>query len=252
MVKLSVLLLVYYFVGVTESTNITLDNLVWKIGSSVNVTVGPEDAVYCTVRDDRFQMVSEGPGPCRIVVDRVTIFHNGQWSVVYGVAGTGVYENSTFEVQVIGDWALPVLAWEGQELTISCPAGTAIRYCYIVAPNGTVFNMDPSTSSPHYEYAGSDFEAGDCGIKFNNFQRSDGGGWTCHVGLQDAVEADEYWTFCFVYVSDWVEKPRTWLLAAIPCLLLLFISFVLVIKKNRKWSYTRAATKDDQALSRII
>ncbi|PZC77415.1 hypothetical protein B5X24_HaOG203463 [Helicoverpa armigera] len=255
MLKLSVLLLVYYFVDVTASTNTTLENLVWNVGSSINVTIGPKDAVYCSVRDDRYQTVSEGPGPCRIVVDRVTIYHKGLWTAFYGEAGTDVYRNSTFEVQVTGDiyaGAIPVLAYEGQELTMSCPAGTEIGYCYIIAPNGTVYNIDPYTSTPLYEYEGSSFDSGDCGLRFYNFRRSDHGGWTCHVGLQDAIDANEYWTFCAVYVSDPVEKHRTWLYFAIPCLVMIFISFILVIKKNRKWTYVRTATEDALAPSRII
>ncbi|XP_047034599.1 uncharacterized protein LOC124640740 [Helicoverpa zea] len=317
-------------VNVLEFINITLDNLSWDIGSSVDITVGPEDAVYCRVRDNKYQIVSEGFGPCRIVVDRATMDHKGQWSASIGIAGTVVLEYISFNVDVRGDGAGPVVttgvAWNGDSVTLTCsvPAGyevsackfrdpnhdtmvashgvsqggyigsirgyeidaesnscslrimtmthwqegswrcavnttqgvshgflrvyaatvagqtegyyqhepvlrstdvfayegdavtmsctidAAIRYCYFRASNGTVYNVGPSILSPHYEYVGSGLDAGDCGIRFNDLMKSDEGYWSCHVGLEDNIYAEEQRSRFSLHFDELIWTHQMW------------------------------------------
>uniref|UniRef100_A0A2A4J868 Immunoglobulin domain-containing protein n=1 Tax=Heliothis virescens TaxID=7102 RepID=A0A2A4J868_HELVI len=318
-------------VNVIESINITLDNLVWDIGSSVDITVGPEDAVYCKVRDNRYQIVSEGFGPCRIVVDRATTYHTGQWSVSVGITGTVVLQYITFNVDVGGHGEGPVVAtsvsrngesviltcsvpagyeisackfrdpgyntmvashgvsqggytgtirgyemdaesqycslrvmtlsyqqegtwrcavntsqgvshgflhvtsasvaghgddfyppepvlrstdvfaYEGDAVTMSCTIDAPIRYCYFRASNGTVYNVGPSILSPHYEYVGSGFGAGDCGIRFNSLLKSDEGVWSCHVGLQNHIYAEEQRSRFALHFDELIWTQQMWI-----------------------------------------
>uniref|UniRef100_A0A2A4JY84 Ig-like domain-containing protein n=1 Tax=Heliothis virescens TaxID=7102 RepID=A0A2A4JY84_HELVI len=221
------------------------DSLIWDVGSSVDMIIGPEDAGYCSVRDSRHRLVVNGLGPCRIVVDRVTIYHNGLWSASIGVADSDVIHNSRFYVQVTG--AVPqghidVFAREGDQVTMSCSPGMPIRYCYVIASNGTVFNASRYTSITitALRVRRSGFDAGDCSIRFNNIRRSDEGRFSCHAGLANENSAEERWTYVFVYVD--ARTPRyVWLTIGIPCMLLIIAAITLISKSNHNWASVRAA-----------
>lgn len=73
----------------------------WIAGSAVNVTFGPEDALYCKLVDNHSRLVYDGFGPCRVIVDRVTKDHVGFWKLWIGAPGTVVARSSQVYVDVV-------------------------------------------------------------------------------------------------------------------------------------------------------
>ncbi|XP_021191124.3 uncharacterized protein LOC110376838 [Helicoverpa armigera] len=309
-------------VNIIELYNTTLPDLTWEAGSSVDIIVGPEDAVYCRIMDNRYRVFLEQFGPCRMVVDRVTMDHRGTWSVNIGISGAVTTYYSSFRVNIgREDTLTPVMrsiAREGQSVTLSCSVpreyevstcsfrspshnsmiaspgvgqngfaggvmsqetatgnhvctlrivafdrwqqGTwrcalnttqgvlhgflyvdsvsdfyrpepqlrgndefayelepvvmscsveaAIRYCYFRSPNGTVFNVGPSISSPDYEYVGTGFSGGECGIRFHRIQPSQAGRWSCNVGLAYKIYTEELSREIFLSLSEriWTQQ----------------------------------------------
>uniref|UniRef100_A0A2A4K227 Immunoglobulin domain-containing protein n=1 Tax=Heliothis virescens TaxID=7102 RepID=A0A2A4K227_HELVI len=315
-------------VNVLEPVNMTLDSLSWDVGSSVDIIVGPANAVYCRVRDNRLQTVFEGFGPCRIVVDRATTDHSGPWSINVGVPGSVVTHQSSFYVNVGREGARPVVttsvakdgqsvtltcavpagyevsackfrdpmkhnmiathgvsqdgyagsiisisyesnadnhvctlrilnfvdwqsgtwrcavntskgilhgflrvtptnitdyldsepvlrssnkvSYEGEAVTLSCSIDAPIRYCFFRSPNGTVYSVGPSILSSDYKYVGSGFSGGECGIRFYKILQSHEGRWTCHVGLENDIHAEEKTSIFRVTVKERAWTFRFW------------------------------------------
>lgn len=79
---------------------IYVEDSLWIVGRTVNMTIGPEDAVYCRVENVKGITVFDGFGLCKIVVDRVTIDHRGIWKIFIGVPGTVLLQKYIFYVEV--------------------------------------------------------------------------------------------------------------------------------------------------------
>ncbi|XP_062525413.1 uncharacterized protein LOC101737697 [Bombyx mori] len=77
---------------------------------------------------------------------------------------------------------------EGQAVVMSCSVSATIQYCYFRAQNGTVFSVTPGATSTYTEYVGNGFAAGECGVRFDGLLTTDGGRWSCHVGLLDTEQ----------------------------------------------------------------
>lgn len=66
----------------------------------MNLIVGPENAVYCQIKDPTGSVVSDKLGRCTIVVDRVSKRHNGTWFMTIGTPGRILTETLSFNVTV--------------------------------------------------------------------------------------------------------------------------------------------------------
>ena len=85
---------------------ISVEEMTWAEGDSVNVTLGPEDTVYCRLFDGKLNLIFDGFGLCRIVLDRVTTAHEGWWKIEVGVPGTVMLRRSNFYVSVMSSGML--------------------------------------------------------------------------------------------------------------------------------------------------
>lgn len=60
-------------------------------------------------------------------------------------------------------------------------------------------------SSEDYAYVGNGFDAGECGIRFNNLWRNDSGEWSCNVGVAGDREELSRGFDVSIYGKDPVE-----------------------------------------------
>ncbi|XP_059051891.1 uncharacterized protein LOC131846572 [Achroia grisella] len=182
-------------VTVIERWNKQYTALNWVKDGSVDITIGPEDAVYCRIEDPSGTVVFLGFGACKIVLERTTEEHNGVWKISLTLPEKVLTE----DLEVTVTEGKPVLttdvdritAMEGDTVTMSCSIQSAVRYCYFRAHNGTVFNVSPGSISGTMEYVGAGLDAGECGIRLRNLLSSDSGSWSCHVGFQDYNEPEQ-------------------------------------------------------------
>lgn len=75
---------------------------------------------------------------------------------------------------------------EGKNVTIVCRAISPITSCTFSIPgeiNQIVLKDDNETRSDNYEYAGSGFESGQCGITIYGLKRENNGRASCTVDL---------------------------------------------------------------------
>lgn len=54
---------------------------------SVDVTIGPEDTIYCKVEDPKGYVLFSGFSRCRIVIDRASDEYAGQWTMTVALPG---------------------------------------------------------------------------------------------------------------------------------------------------------------------
>ncbi|XP_048478099.1 uncharacterized protein LOC105386750 [Plutella xylostella] len=115
---------------------------------------------------------------CGIETDEAT--HYGflkvlcPWALMNPVIAASVVTEPTLTAADLSK----VLFREDDAVTMSCSVQASIKYCYFRAGNGSVFSVNPETSSPG-------FDAGECSMRLERVSLLDDGAWSCHAGLVD-------------------------------------------------------------------
>lgn len=91
---------------ISEPVQIAVQDQQWTVGQSVNMTMGPADAVYCNLYNSRRDTVFDDFGPCRVEIDKVTSDLRGQWLIYVGVPGSIGVRYQKFNVDVLSSGEL--------------------------------------------------------------------------------------------------------------------------------------------------
>ncbi|KAJ8709262.1 hypothetical protein PYW07_009088 [Mythimna separata] len=192
-------------VNILETVQISIDDIVWTAGSPVNMTVGPEDAVYCRLLDNNFISIFDGFGPCRIELDSVTMAHKGRWRMSVGLPGTVMLREKIFNVTVLpADNRPPVSTYvttNGSSVILTCsvPAENEVQACLFREPTGTVLIASHGVGQDgvsgtviRYE---SDSESHNCSLRLLRPSSENRGMWRC------AVNTEEHTSYAFLAVT---------------------------------------------------
>lgn len=93
--------IILFFFSYIASVDIAIDDLRWSISDSINITLGPENTVYCKIEDPFGHTVYDDFGQCKIVLTRVTLEHDGLWHMYIGVPGNVLLQTIGFVVSVL-------------------------------------------------------------------------------------------------------------------------------------------------------
>ncbi|KAJ2954851.1 hypothetical protein O0L34_g3168 [Tuta absoluta] len=188
--------------------------LVWTKNLPLNVSIGPEDAVYCKIVNPSGFVVSEGFGPCSIVLDRVRPEHAGVWKAAIGTVGRVLVEDHHFIVRVKTALKTQVstsVVAEKPWVMLSCRVKSEheISACKFRDPTGKVLLVSPGVGEDRYSFHGtpvdlySEVGTHQCGVRITNPVAEDQGLWRCAVVTQQ----DTYYGFLNVFVPWILSDP---------------------------------------------
>lgn len=84
---------------------------------------------------------------------------------------------------------------EGESAEILCSFGRAVQACRFYSPNNTrAIKLSEQSQSGRFQYYGSGFANGQCGIRITELQKIDEGAWKCQLDVGDDQE-DVYGDF---------------------------------------------------------
>ncbi|XP_026761412.2 uncharacterized protein LOC113520310 [Galleria mellonella] len=181
-------------------------DFIWTKDRSVNITIGPEDAVYCKIEDPHGYVVFDGFGACNIALGRVRREHNGLWKMTVGLSGKVLTEEYDFTVTVTEAAQKPTVITHVEKqqpevlLTCSVPTEYEVHACKFRDPSGRVLLANEGVGESRYSFHGagvslnSQVQTHECGLRITNPQTSDLGLWRCAV----ETEAKEYYGFLTV------------------------------------------------------
>ncbi|CAH0677897.1 unnamed protein product [Spodoptera exigua] len=181
-------------VNVLEHVQLAVQDQQWTVGQSVNMTMGPADAVYCNLYNSRRDTVFDDFGPCRVVIDRVTSDLRGQWLIHVGVPGSIGVQYQTFNVDVLSpDWR-PFVTTEVVEaentVTLSCSVSSnyVVKACKFASPEGHILLANQGVGQGIYDGASryeTDTNGLRCKITLTNPELRTRGIWRCAVHTKD-------------------------------------------------------------------
>ncbi|CAG9793340.1 unnamed protein product [Diatraea saccharalis] len=190
--------------------------LKWTIDSSVDVSLGPENATYCRVADPAGRTVFENFSQCRITLDRVSQNHKGTWILIVGSPGRIITEEHRIDVFVTDLEPRPkvITSVEKQqtEVLLSCvlPGDHQLRTCKFRDPQGRVLLALEGVEEDRYSFHEgnvnheSNVSTVSCALRIKNPVNTDLGIWRCAM---ETADDDVY--FGFLQVADNVVTEPT-------------------------------------------
>ncbi|CAB3233331.1 unnamed protein product [Arctia plantaginis] len=178
-------------VQILDPTALSLHNLQWSIGDSVDISVGPENAVYCVIKDVTGNIVFDDFGQCKIVLDRVSVHHRGNWTMQIGKPGTVRLQSYNFYVEVHSVDGLPIVSTTVEEnhsslmLTCSVPARHEVHACKFRDPRGNILIAVHGVGQDNYMFRQatvnyvSNAHSHDCTLRLINPSVAELGIWRC-------------------------------------------------------------------------
>ncbi|XP_059051951.1 uncharacterized protein LOC131846621 [Achroia grisella] len=203
-------------VTVNEIWNGQHMDLVWAKDRPVDITIGPEDAVYCRIQDPSGTAVFDGFGACKIVLGRTHREHNGVWKMTVGLPGKVLTENYDFKVTVTEAARKPTVTTHVEKqqpevlLTCSVPTEYEVRACKFRDPSGRMLLANEGVGESRYSFHGagvslnSQVRTHECGLRIVDPQTSDLGLWRCAI----ETDQDEYYGFLTVLCPWAMRDPE--------------------------------------------
>ncbi|KAJ8711831.1 hypothetical protein PYW08_008785 [Mythimna loreyi] len=189
MLKFLLLFLVYTFFGVKESNAFWWPkHLEWIEGRAVNVTVGPEDTIYCKLQ--RYDItIFDGFGPCRITLDRVRSDHAGYWQMQYGTPGIVSTQYDSVSVTVVAApvedplVVTPTVYRNGSSVVMTCsvPEDHEILDCTFRDPRRSLYFASREKLISIGNSYFSSAEANKCSLQLLEPATEASGIWRCAV-----------------------------------------------------------------------
>ncbi|CAH2230703.1 jg12006 [Pararge aegeria aegeria] len=195
-------------------------NLYWTKDKPVDVTIGPENAIYCRVKNPAGFEVYNGFRRCTITLDRVIKSqHEGLWKLDVGLPGQVLTHSYNVKVEVkdaarkphVSTW-VSVRDMSKKTVTLSCFLASPhpIRSCKFRDPSGRILIATEGVGESRYiswQGTGVNYTAGvhqhDCNIRIMDSTVSDIGIWRCAI----ETEGDNYYGFLTVKGS-WIRDPE--------------------------------------------
>ncbi|XP_063832421.1 uncharacterized protein LOC135081605 isoform X2 [Ostrinia nubilalis] len=171
--------------------------LEWVKDRPVDVEVGPEDAVYCSITAPEEVAVFETFGRCRITLDRATEQHRGTWTMVVGAPGRVLTEQHTLTVHVNSAEPRPEVVthveMDQPVILLKCAieGDHTVRMCKFREPSGRVLMASQGVGEDRYSFHGagvslaSNVKTNDCGLRITNPEAADLGMWRCSMVTSD-------------------------------------------------------------------
>ncbi|XP_028157281.1 uncharacterized protein LOC114350613 [Ostrinia furnacalis] len=171
--------------------------LEWVKDRPVDVEVGPEDAVYCSITAPEEVAVFETFGRCRITLDRATDQHSGTWTMVVGAPGRVLTEQHTLTVHVNSAEPRPEVVTHVEmnqpAILLKCAieGDHTVRMCKFREPSGRVLMASQGVGEDRYSFHGagvslaSNVTTNDCGLRITNPEAADLGMWRCSMVTSD-------------------------------------------------------------------
>ncbi|XP_059051890.1 uncharacterized protein LOC131846571 [Achroia grisella] len=205
----------YTEVTVIAAWNKTTADLEFVFDRSVEVVIGPDNAIYCKVEDPSEDIIFEGSGNCTIVLEKAMEHHNGNWTMTVGFPGKVVTEEYFFKVRVIEAepkaTVTTFVEMQQEEVMLKCsvPTEYEVKACNFRKPSGRVVFASPGVGESHYTFygVGTSMESKprihDCGLKISNPETfEDFGMWRCAIETTN----DTYYGFLRVYPYPEVKE----------------------------------------------
>lgn len=76
---------------------------------------------------------------------------------------------------------------EGESAEVVCTFGRPVERCRFIKPNQQSIRIRENAEGK-YEYAGSGFSDGQCGIRISNLDKNDEGNWSCSLDVGDDLD----------------------------------------------------------------
>ncbi|KAM3962089.1 uncharacterized protein ACR2FA_003773 [Aphomia sociella] len=205
-----------FTIHVEELWNSQSMDLVWAKDKAVDVTIGPDNAIYCKIEDPSGFTVVDSFGKCNIVLAKAEREHSGTWKMTVGYSGKVLTEDYDFTVTVREAARKPEVTTHVEKqrpqviLTCSVPTEYEVRTCKFRDPSGRVLIANEGIGESRYTFHGagvslnSEVRTHECGLRIANPQNSDLGLWRC------AVETDQeiYYGFLTVLCPWAMSDPN--------------------------------------------
>ncbi|XP_075984702.1 uncharacterized protein LOC142982192 isoform X2 [Anticarsia gemmatalis] len=203
-------------VNVLDPITISLKNINWRAGDSIDISLGPENAVYCKIEDPHKKTVFDDFGQCKIVLDLVTVDHSGRWKMFVGVPGAVRLQEHDFSVDVIQIDAKPIVTTTVERnapsvmLTCSVPNFHEVNACKFRDPRGNIFVAAHGVGQDGYMFNGSvvnyesEAETYDCSLRLINPTVQDLGMWRCAMSTSTGT----YYGFLTVVCPHLMQDPE--------------------------------------------
>ncbi|XP_063357879.1 uncharacterized protein LOC134647200 [Cydia amplana] len=162
--------------------------------ASVNMTIGPQEAVYCKVTSPDGDVVFDGFGRCQVALNRVLKDqHEGAWTMVVGLPGRIVTERHSLLVSVTAADAKPEVSsyvsvnkptvaltctvTSSQQITGCLFRSPALQEVLVANPGVSegpyVFHVNQTSTESDYYYS--------CSLQITEPVTSDLGLWRCDL-----------------------------------------------------------------------
>ncbi|XP_026500173.2 uncharacterized protein LOC113403792 [Vanessa tameamea] len=203
-------------VTVNVATTAGATNLVWNKDRPVLVSLGAEDAVYCSLTGPDGSTFYDGFGRCRVAIDRASKAHEGVWRMNVGLPGQVLTTNSQFRVTVVEADPKPLVMTQvtanKPTVSLSCNVTSPypVRSCKFRDPSGRVLLANEGVGESRYTVHGagssykSDLHTHDCGILITGPLTRDLGLWRCAV----ETEGETYYGFLGVFCPWAMRDPE--------------------------------------------
>ncbi|CAK1545508.1 unnamed protein product [Leptosia nina] len=177
----------------------TVEQSVWTLDRPLQLTIGPENAIYCKVFEPYGRAFNEGFGRCNISIEKVTSDHAGVWELYVGIHGSVVPQVILLNVNVIEADPKPTVTTSVQvnrpTVAISCSVQSDlfIKACKFRDPSGKILLAHDGVSQTRYNNHGftSSYQGvaqnHTCGITITEPTVADVGLWRCGVETEDKV-----------------------------------------------------------------
>ncbi|XP_047991670.1 uncharacterized protein LOC125230528 [Leguminivora glycinivorella] len=201
-------------VHVNARENLDTSHITLVEHSSVNETIGPEEAVYCKVMSPDGNVVFDRFGRCQLTLNRVLKDqHEGGWTLLVGMPGRIVTERYSLLVSVTAADTKPEVSSHVSvnkptvELTCSVKTSQQITGCLFRGPAAAevlvanpgvsegpyVFHVNQTSTESEYYYT--------CSLQITEPVTSDLGPWRCDL----ESEEENYYGFLTV-LCPWALK----------------------------------------------
>ncbi|CAH0731784.1 unnamed protein product, partial [Brenthis ino] len=203
-------------VTVNAATPGGTSNLVWTRDRPVTEFFGAENAVYCKVVGPDGLVYYDGFGMCQILIERVSLDHEGIWTLSVGLPGRVLTENSQFIVRVVEAELKPAVVTQVTankptvSLTCSVSSPHPINSCKFRHPSGRILMANEGVGEDRFSYHGaavsyqSDVHTHDCGLLITNPLVEDLGIWRCAI----ETDGDTFYGFLKVLCPWALRDPE--------------------------------------------
>ncbi|RVE49321.1 hypothetical protein evm_006034 [Chilo suppressalis] len=172
--------------------------MTWEMDSQVDMLVGPENAVYCSIVDPAGRTIFQDFSRCRITIERVTQNQKGTWVLIVGAPGRISTDEHRIHVmieknrEVVMPTVITKVEQQLPELFLSCsiPEDYQVRTCKFRDPDDKVLLAANGVSDEDYMNGfririSTNVSSTGCSLRIINPTTTAVGFWRCALETTD-------------------------------------------------------------------